>query len=374
MQTEIDFEAAVAAGIIGEDQAIALRNFEAERLGMPSATAEKFLLFGGFHDLLNASALALVLVGLTIWLYDAKLSIVFLMLAPVVFALCTRINVRAMPLTTTVLMLSFVGYLLFGLPNFLKSNYWGQPSNAVLIPFGILPALIGAWIFWRTFRWPPIPAVVALLFSIAVAFPLQPPNGELEQGKLVYHVAILLLSFGVLAAAIWWDITDIRRETERSQVAFWLHCCAGFLLTHAAFSMISGNEAFTQNSPASLDFQDAIAFAMTFSLFAILSLLLDRRSLLVGSMLPSIEFFTSFGSEGLGILFAGCCLLFFTWAWSFWRRGMLAILPSKVAAQLPRTQIIGFGQRPTRRHLPLKPRTTDAAVKGIAMLFGTKSR
>lgn len=374
MQTEIDFDAAVAAGIIGEDQAIALRNFEAERLGQPSAKAEKFLFFGGLQDLLNASALALVLVGLTIWLYDAKLSIVFLMLASVVFVLCTRINVRAMPLTATVLMVSFVGYLLFGLPNFLKSTYWGQPSNAVLIPFGIIPALIGAWIFWKTFRLPPTPAIMALLISMAVALPLQPPFGELEQGKLVYNVTILLLSFGVLAAAIWWDITDIRRETERSQVAFWLHCCAGFLLTHAAFSMISGDEAFTGRSSGSLDFKDATTFAMTFGLFAILSLLLDRRSLLVGSVLPSIEFFTSFGSEALGILFAGCCLLFFTWAWSVWRRGLLAILPRKMAAQLPRTQIADFGQRPTRQHLPLKPRTTDAAARGIAMLFGTKSR
>lgn len=374
MRLEIDLDAALAEGILSEHQAIALRNFEAQRNGVSAANAEKFLLFGGLGDLLNAAALTLSLFGLTAWLYSAKLSIFFAVLPPIIFLLCRRLNVRAMPCTATVMMLSFVGFLLFALPNAVRDFFSVPPSNFVLIPLGIMPAIVGAWIFWRTFRLPPTPAIIAFLIALAVAMPLQPPFGEFEQGQLFYNVTILALSFGVLAVAVWWDITDIRRETERSQIAFWLHSCAGFLMTHAAFSMISGNEALSGRFSGTIDFTDTTTFGLTFMLFALLSLLLDRRSLLIGSVLPSIQFFSNFGNEALGMMFAGCCLLFFTLGWSLWRRGILAILPRKIAAQMPRTEVLNIGQRPTRRHKSMKPRTSEATSKGLAMLFGTKSR
>ena len=66
MRTEIDLDAAAAAGIIGEDQAIALRNFQAQRDGMSGATSEKFQIFGGYADLVIAIGAAMVLIAVAI--------------------------------------------------------------------------------------------------------------------------------------------------------------------------------------------------------------------------------------------------------------------------------------------------------------------
>ena len=73
--------------------------------------------------------------------------------------------------------------------------------------------------------------------------------------------------------------------------------------------------------------------------------------------MPTITFFGNIGSEVLGILFAGAALLFFTFIWNSWRRRILGVLPAAISAQLPRTDIVHQGQRPTRRHLELFHRT-----------------
>ena len=60
---DIDLDAASAEGIISEDQAIALRNFQARRAGESLSMAEKFQLYGGLSDVVAAVGLALTLVG-----------------------------------------------------------------------------------------------------------------------------------------------------------------------------------------------------------------------------------------------------------------------------------------------------------------------
>lgn len=357
MQTEIDLDEAVAAGIIGEDQAIALRNFQAERAGTSLAMAEKFLLFGGFADLMSAAGLALALVGFVGYTADPPLILAWFVCPPTLFALAwlLRPRLRSMSCTAMVIMLAFTGFLLMTVPILMRQIGGPPPDEIYVILFGVIPALAGAWFFWRAFRFPPTPAVIALLIVMIVCLPFM-PRYQVGGQFIAFNIVLLIASLGVLAAAIWWDLTDIRRETERSQVAFWLHCAAGYVITRAAFAMLSNSNPFEENYAAGIGIEHAGSFALVYLLFALLSLLLDRRSLLIGSIMPSIQFFSDFGSEEIGMIFAGLSLILFTWGWNRWRRRLLDMLPDRIAAQVPRTDILLPGQRPTRRHLELAVR------------------
>jgi hypothetical protein len=166
--------------------------------------------------------------------------------------------------------------------------------------------------------------------------------------------AALLIASGAMIAGIWWDLTDIRRETERSQTAFWLHCVAGVLMSRALFSLLTGSQMVDGElilTGLSFD-QFPWVLAMVLG-SALLSLLLDRRSLLVGSLLPTVGIF-DVGNNGeaaimAGFALAGTALIFFSTTWVKLRTGLLALLPTRLAAQLPRTSLMAQGQRPTRR-------------------------
>src|SRR5690242_13135143 len=84
MASQFDLDAAVKAGILGEDQATALRNLGARQAGASEATREGFEIFSGLADVMTALGifalsaavvgliatfppLAFVLVGALIW-------------------------------------------------------------------------------------------------------------------------------------------------------------------------------------------------------------------------------------------------------------------------------------------------------------------
>lgn len=66
LTVDVDLDGAAALGIIGEDQAQALRRYMAERSGMSAPSTEKFQLMSGFADVMRAIAVAFVLGGLPV--------------------------------------------------------------------------------------------------------------------------------------------------------------------------------------------------------------------------------------------------------------------------------------------------------------------
>jgi len=359
MRMEIDIDAAASRGIISEDQAIALRNFEAETAGEPLASSERFQLFGGLSDIMAALGLAMTLLALGLFLSRAHLTLLFLAFPPVLFVLARRIDLKRKPCLTMVIFVAIVATLASALP--VSLDVWGDRMvhNVVkataMFVLGIAPALVAMVMFWRRFRFPPVPAVAAGLTAVSVSLAFR-PNLFDGMGYGPANAALLFMSIGILGWAIWWDLTDIRRETDRSQIAFWLHCCSGFLITRSACGLFTGNDALNLNLNLGLGSDQVGPFLVIFALCALISLILDRRSLLASSVLPMLTLFMRIGAAQLGLFAMGCFLLLFAFVWNAARVAVLRLLPTAVVAQLPRTQIVQPGQRPTRRHRELMPR------------------
>jgi hypothetical protein len=210
---------------------------------------------------------------------------------------------------------------------------------------------------WRRFRFPPTLAMITAGYAF-VALAMVNEMADFDARGPMSAAVALLIATGAMIAGIWWDLTDIRRETERSQVAFWLHCLAGVLMSRALFSLLTGTTIDRGQmilTGLSLD-QFPWVLAMVLGA-ALISLLLDRRSLLVGCLLPTVGIFDKVADGTFaaitGLMLAGTSLIFFSAAWVKLRTGLLALLPDRIAAQLPRTSLVAQGQRPTRQHKEL---------------------
>lgn len=381
---EIDLDGAVDAGIIGEDQALNLRRHMAEKASLSAPSMEKFQLASGLADVTRAIGVALML-----WLL------------PII--IMTNIDQRPNqgdPFTNvvppylggTISLLVTVGVMLFFV--------WRQGSKiaffpattavalcggvlalrvAVALPVmmfdildGVRPQLHFSWAllpilglflvtFWRITRFPPVPAVGLLLFCLCLselhkeATWVSPEFSHTPGNLLAVTMGLL-----ALAGAIWLDMTDIRRETRRSQTAFWLHVAAGMLISRGSFGLAGGTDWATWNF-----FNGAVSL-MTFGAVGLLllaslglSLLLDRRSLWLAFAIP-------FGAVAgaVGLFMVGALLLTASFKWVGWRKKLLSLLPAFVVAQVPRIELTPEGQRPSRRHLPLTPRRFEPHSPG----------
>ena len=92
----------------------------------------------------------------------------------------------------------------------------------------------------------------------------------------VYGI-LLVCGFAVFALAMWWDLSDRERRTRRADVAFWLHLAAAPMIAHPAFHLLGV-----------FDGQVGVAMAgvviALYLLFAVIALAVDRRALLVSSL------------------------------------------------------------------------------------------
>lgn len=286
-----------------------------------------------------------------------------------VFKGTKRVQLRSSPavgvvLTCGFLFYSFVAVALIVAP-FLAAIF-PQSREEVYIIGWVLPFHAWfVWKHWREFRFPPTFALTIAGYSYIMLRGLEQAarteaflqvDGLGARGLVA--LCGVIVATGTLVAGIWWDLTDIRRETERSQVGFWLHCVAGALMSRALFSFLTGETVVGG---------DLILTGLTFSQFpavlalvaaaSVVSLLLDRRSLLLGCLLPTVGIFNGLAEGQMaavaGLSLAGSTILLFSAKWNQLREALLSWLPKPIAAQLPRTSLTSKGQRPTRRHLEL---------------------
>src|SRR5206468_927751 len=224
--------------------------------------------------------------------------------------------------------------------------------------WAVMVATIAAgacWLYWRRFRLPVAYAAFAVaIVNIAVDLArLGFPNMPSLAVDLVTGVDGPVL----LAWAMWWDMSDVRRETERSDVAFWLHICAGFSIVKTSMTLILG----TQNDatgwwrvfshPAAPTAGDAAAVLGLFALFSVVALIIDRRSLLTSGMFYAVPALGALIGGGAlmfapALLVTGIGLVVLAVQWLPLRERLLRLLPLAMSAQLPRPQLKAVGPRP----------------------------
>jgi hypothetical protein len=267
-----------------------------------------------------------------------------------------RLNGKHLPtLTATLLASSLIaGAYAIGIFPIAYFDHEQQELENIVVPIaGLIGATFFGWKFWRRIRFPILPAAIAAIWT----FSIYTVAGEVVNGfwdsdphSPIPDILMLISGVSILAWAVWWDITDIRRETERSQIAFWLHCCAGFAITHSVASMIG---ILGRNQPelgAMIGNGSILVIIIHIALAVLVSVTLDRRTLFSGACL-SLLLMKMDGGMPIGIPIAGILLLSVSVSWNSIRAALLNRLPVRITANVPRVELMHNSRRPTRQRL-----------------------
>ncbi|MBL8708729.1 MAG: hypothetical protein JNL25_06025 [Rhodospirillaceae bacterium] len=351
MYSESDLQSAVDAGAISAEAAEALRNHVASQRATPAVDEENFRLLTGFNDIFVVIAIALLLTAIS-WIGGAVApALGSALVAAASWGLAEFFTrQRRMALPSIVLLLTFVcgvaGTALEILAPTEMGRFMLDRANALsAISFaGIgLAAVIAATAHWVRFRVPITVAAGALSFLVLLLALLVSVLPALKD-----HLTWLCLGGGIalFAFAMRWDMADRSRRSRRSDVAFWLHLAAAPLIAHPIFAALG---VFA----GAIGMAQAAIVVLLYVLFAVLSLAIDRRALLVSSLAYVLfaisKIFETFGAVGLSAaltaLVIGSALLMLSAFWHPARRLVMAPLPQGLKDRLP---ILGHATTATK--------------------------
>jgi hypothetical protein len=351
MYSESDLDAAVAAGALSPEAAQALRNYVAGGRAIPAVDEEHFRLVTGFNDIFVAIAATILLVALS-WIGTSigprlgetgPSPIGGLFVAAAAWGLAEFFTKkRRMALPSILLLLAFVGgvfamsgvtlALSIGEENIRDNNNAG----ALVLAGSAAIAGLGAFLHWRRFRVPitiaaGAAAVVGVVLGL-IAFTV----GDTESLRNILLSFALLLGIGVFLFAMSWDASDPRRETRRSDVAFWLHLLAAPLIVHPVFTLLGLNDG-----DASVG--EAAVVLLVYVLLGVTALAIDRRALLVSALAYVLwalsDLFERLGAVELKLAFTafiiGSALLLLSAFWTSARRAVVRPLPAGLQSKLP---------------------------------------
>jgi hypothetical protein len=355
MITDEDLDDAVKEGVITPGHAKALRGFAALRtravVEAPSADEERFRLVASFNDIFVVLACALVLVS-SAWLLGdrngaltgASLLILSWLLAEV-FVRRRRMALPAIVLTVTAL--SGAALAAHGATVLLRPE--AKPYLSWIMLGAVL--IVAALHAWR-FRVPITSAVVMAAITAALvhaAFLYTGTWGMVAHARgsvwasFPWLPTLTILACGVAAFA-WamaWDVRDRARTSHRNDIAFWLHLLAAPLLVYPCFLLVA----------VAIPYQPVLQAAIVvgaYALLAWLSLVIDRRALLVSALGYVLFALTRAFADGASdsgpaalkatpiiALVAGSVLLLLSIFWGGTRRAVMKLVPTWVRVRVP---------------------------------------
>jgi hypothetical protein len=211
---------------------------------------------------------------------------------------------------------------------------WADIDSRSALIAGLATAAFAALHYWR-FRVPITIAAGAGALCIAIVASAHWIDPSL--GLNVYNSLLLLCGIGVFALAMYFDMSDPTRQTRRTDIAFWLHLLAAPLIVHPLIA------AFRHGAVP--DTQTSLIVLGIFLVFGLISLVIDRRALLVsglayaGIALSALLRETGFaGMAGLTsatLLALGLFILLLSAGWQPLRNALLRLLPSALTQRLP---------------------------------------
>lgn len=374
MRDDVDLDAAVAAGLIGEDQALALRNHAARQSGISNASVERVELATGLADLMTAfglAALGIFALGVSVGFPPAALLVIagifwagrrFTPERRMAASAFVTFFAYAVILSLAALMLSFA---IAGRPAPATPSDMVQEGWPLLLCGMFVTAGCVGWWKWTRFPIAVAAAWVAALNLAANSFRMLFPAAS-SDAAIWLHLAWGMV---MLVVAVLWDMSDVRRETVRSRVAFWCHAASGYFIAHSALILIAGRSDSAEgwNSlyfahPADLQAGDVAPFLGLFILLVLLALVLDRRSFIFATVYQLFVALTlTAGSVPVAAGCVGLMMIGLAANWQKLRALLLARLPIPLVAQVPRTALEDEGRRPTRRHLEFGRRRHETA-------------
>ena len=334
-----DLEAAVAKGVLDRSAADGLAEFLIQNRNEAAndPDEERLRLITGFNDIFVTIGIALFLGALNYLLssYGALASSVGVAIAAWGLAeVFTKIKRMALP--SIVLLIVFVvssagvSHSLFAPASSLFSFF--DYGNLPGLPYG-LAAVAASVLHWLRFRVPiTIAAFAAGLALVAVA-----AIETFKSGFVFEYPSLVFIPIGlaIFATAMRFDMSDRNRTTQRTDIAFWLHLLAAPLIVHSVVRPLLAESVLSTGA--------AIAILSLFAVLSFVALAIDRRALLVSSLLylgyasSQILTWSGVASENLGlsVLIVGGTVLTLSVAWQPMRRLVLKMMPDTIRLRVP---------------------------------------
>lgn len=350
MFSNADLDAAVEAGALSSDAALAFRRFVAARQASSLVDEEQFRLLTGFNDIFVAIAgsILLVALGMLGQILCQQIGLVpsrgpegaaplgGLLVAGAAWALAEYFTrVRRMALPSILFLLAFAGgvlWMLTSIAALLFPEADDVRSPALFGACALLTAL-ATLAHWRRFGVPITIAALAAALSgavIALAIAFVPLLADAPYWPMLACGIIVFLF------AMRWDMSDRERRTRRADVAFWLHLLAAPLIAHALFHLLG---AFDDRMSTA----NGLVVVLLYMAFGVVALAIDRRALLVSSLayvLWALQMLLQHvGGLQVGMaltaLVIGSALLLLSAFWHAARALVVARLPHALAERLP---------------------------------------
>lgn len=310
MYSEEDLSSAIKAGVLTEEAVTAFRQHVAQKQHAPVVDEEYFRLVTGFNDVFVVIACGLLLLSVH-WI-GATWSAWFgaLMLSLVAWGLSEFfIRQRRMALPAIMLLWAFMGGFAAISVDF---------TDSLAIPSAL--AAVAAALHWWRFK---VPMTVAMgagaMATCAVTLLVHAPFLADATQVLVFLAGLVTFSW-----AVRWDMRDPCRQTRCADVAFWLHLMAAPLLVHPIISWLGLFDGETH-------LIQALAVVALYAVVSFISLVIDRRALMVSALTYVLYAFTSlleqYGvinlSFAITALFIGSALLMLS---AYWHRSRVFVL------------------------------------------------
>lgn len=346
-----DLRAAVGSGLLSEKQAADLISLSDSRRGARenlNPGDEPFELFKGFNEIFIVVGLLILSSGW--WGVSALVfndRVVNLqdfamwssLLAGVLLWLLSEYFVRKRRMVAPAIALSvmFAGNAAFGFVAVLSEPFMIAQNDYSSIPFPLFLATLSLAVYWWRFRVPFAMAMIALgLFAVAIVFAASREGRTADLSEFFLLSAggpfawiTLVLGIVVFAVAMMFDMSDPHRVTRRSANGFWLHMVAAPALVNTMALSLMG--------------QSNLILLIVLAMFAIVAIVIDRRSFLIAA----IGYIVALGAaifDGAGtaptILILGIVLLLLGAFWERIRARILRVMPGFIPLhRLPPSQV-----------------------------------
>ena len=336
MYSEDNLRSAICAGVFTQDSVDAFKLHITKINATPSKDEERVRLVTGLNDIFVVIACVLLLLAVGGIGASFRYWVGSIAVASVAWGLAeffTRKRQMALPSIT--LMLAFVGGVAFtaGLLIIDLFNHWetDNPFSIIAIP-SIICGVSAAYLHWIRFSVSMTVAVGAtmllgLFYSILIAL--------IPKTEALNNIIFFLIGISLFVYAMFWDIADRNRQTYKSDVAFWLHLFAAPLIVHPIFAEIG-----IFGTQISL-IQSFIVISLYIAI-ALISLLIDRRALMISALTYVLYAFTTllrqydFISLNFAItaLVIGLALLLLAAFWHKFRNFVIQYIPSNLRNSL----------------------------------------
>jgi hypothetical protein len=325
MYTENDLKDGIRQGIFTKKAVLKFQKYITSRGDYSEVDKEGFHFIAGFNDVFVASASILLLFSILVAAMpfgDAVPITLFTISAWGLAELFLRKSELA--LTSIVLVGSFVGGMFFSGIFWVHGHLHTHPPLIAMLVATVV-AMLSTWIHWKRFHIPITLACGVLPpFLLLLYLPFYFSQGLTVYDDNWFLILVFMMGVTVFTWAMWWDISDLERGTERSDIAFWLHLIAAPMVVHPLFYSLG---MFDEESSLMI-----LAIAITYYLFIILvSLIIDRRAFMLSSLIYLLTLFSAvlksygviYDSLALaGIIFASALLILST----YWHQSRLKIM------------------------------------------------